>query len=108
MDGLQQSNQNLYWIIAHYALTVGIPRGRNFPGWPGLGISLRRHGLGLYRPALSSARKLVRKASLPWPLRILVTVIPSIPAVRLPLFEAILRQAHRKLRASITQFHNSR
>ena len=39
--------------------------------------------------------------------RMLATVIPSIPAVRLPLFEAILRQAQRKLRRSVTQFHSA-
>jgi hypothetical protein len=36
------------------------------------------------------------------------TVIPSTPAVRRPLFRAIFRQAHRKLRMSVIQFHKSR
>jgi hypothetical protein len=36
------------------------------------------------------------------------TVIPSTPAVRRPLFRAIFRQAHRKLRISVVQFHKSR
>jgi hypothetical protein len=31
MDGLQLSSRNQAWIAPHYALTVGIPRGRNRP-----------------------------------------------------------------------------
>ncbi len=46
-------------------------------------------------PVLRSSLSFARKASLPCSPRILLTVIPSIPAVRLPLLLAMLRQAQR-------------
>ena len=48
MDGLQQSNQNLYWMIAHYALTVGMPRVRSPPSFFGMATVLT--GDGKYVP----------------------------------------------------------
>ena|SRR5437868_8287576 len=45
MDGLQQSNPNWCWLIAHYALTVGMPSCRIPP--LALGISRLNTGPGL-------------------------------------------------------------
>ena len=108
MDGLQLPSLNLGLDDRALCADRRDPQGSELPRLAWLGISFRRQGLGRYRPVRSSSRSFARKASLPSPLRILGTVIPSIPAVRLPLLPAILRQAHRKLRRSVTQFHNSR
>src|SRR5207245_4221694 len=84
-DGLQEGFDR---ALNDAILTVGMPRGRNCPGLPALGMSLRRDGLGRYAPERNSVRRPSRKHSSPTLCWMCFTVIPSIPAERLPLFEA--------------------
>jgi len=83
-------------------------QGRNCPGLPAFGMSLRRDGLGRYAPERNSDRSLSRKRCSPSFFRMLSAVTPSTPADRAPLFEATRRQAWRRMRGSVSQPHKSR
>ena len=74
------------------SFTVGMPRGRNFPGWPGFGMSTRRTGLGRYAPERSSDAQLCDERRRPLRRRTFLTVIPSTPAVRRPLIAGDARE----------------
>jgi hypothetical protein len=65
-------------------------------------MSLRRAGLGRYAPERNSVRRPSRKHSSPTLCWMCFTVIPSIPAERLPLFEATRRQEWRIMRRSVS------
>lgn len=74
------------------SLIVGIPRGR-FSLFPGLGIQIRRTGIGLYSPDFSSrCRFMVNLACFLAESRSLL-LIPSIPDVLAPVFASVFVSA---------------
>jgi hypothetical protein len=85
-----------------------MPKGRNCPGLPGLGMSFRLEGLGRYVPERNSRRMPSRNVCSPFLCRMRSTVIPSTPAERLPLLVETRRQACRIMRSSVSQPHRSR
>jgi len=106
---LEDRLQDILDRALNYAVTHGRDtEGSELPRLTRLGISFRREGLGLYRPFFRSPRSCSRNNSIPIATPIPATVIPSTPAVRRPLFRAIFRQAHRRLRMSVIQSHTSR
>ena len=103
--GFKERLDDLFYCTLYNTVFYGkYPKGPELPRFTSLGYPPRREGLGTYEPERSSSLNPSRYASTP-SFRICFTVTPSMPGVLLPLLAATVRQAHRRLRISVHQFH---
>jgi hypothetical protein len=97
----------LYSTRDHTVFHGWHPEGPELPRFTRLGYPHPARGTWYIGARTELFSQTLQECGFPLPMTPL-TVTPSIPGVLLPLFVAIVRQAQRKLRLSVIQFHSSR